>query len=87
MAATKSKPLRKCIGCGEQKEKNMLIRVIRSPEGDIRLDETGRANGRGAYVCREQSCLEKAVKTHALERSLHTSISKEIYDTLKNSIC
>ena len=69
-------PLRQCVGCRE------LVRVIKTPEDEICLDKTGRKNGRGAYICLNQACLEKAKKTKALERSLKTEIPEEIYQTI-----
>jgi predicted RNA-binding protein YlxR (DUF448 family) len=76
-------PLRKCVGCGEMKNKKEMIRIVRSPEGDFSVDATGKKNGRGAYLCNNEDCLEKAVKGHGLEKSFSTAISKEVYDALK----
>ena len=76
-------PLRQCIGCREMKEKKNLIRVVKTPEGDYLLDATGKANGRGAYLCKDKACLERAISGHGLEKSFHEAISKEIYDALK----
>ena len=73
--------MRQCIGCQEMKSKKEMIRVIKTPEDEICLDKTGRKNGRGAYICLNQACLEKAKKTKALERSLKTEIPEEIYQT------
>lgn len=84
MTAAKRIPLRKCTGCGEMKEKKSLIRVLLGTDGSISIDDTGKKNGRGAYLCRNLSCLNKAIKTKGLERSLKTSISAEIYEQLKN---
>ena len=75
-------PLRQCLGCREMKPKKELIRVVRSPEGEISLDTRGKANGRGAYVCPDPACLKKAAKSKALERALETSIPEEIYALL-----
>ena len=75
-------PMRQCLGCREQKPKRELIRVVRSPEGDISLDFRGKANGRGAYVCPDPACLKKAIKQKALERALETAIPEEIYAQL-----
>ena len=75
-------PMRQCLGCREQKPKRELIRVVRSPEGDISLDFRGKANGRGAYICPDPACLKKAVKQKALERALQTPIPEEIYAQL-----
>jgi len=79
-------PMRKCIGCGEMKTKKELIRVIRTPEGDICLDQTGRQNGRGAYICQDVSCLEKAVKNKGLERSFGQKINSDVYDELRKEL-
>ena len=75
-------PMRKCLGCQEMKPKKELIRVVRSPEGEITLDFKGKAPGRGAYVCPDTQCLKKAVKAKALERAFSTEIPKSIYDAL-----
>ena len=77
---------RQCTGCGEKKDKKELIRVIKTPEGDITVDFTGKKNGRGAYICRSGECLEKAIRNHGIERSLKTGILPEIYDSLKKEI-
>ncbi len=81
-----NKPMRRCVGCGISKEKSELIRVIRDTEGNIRLDPTGRANGRGAYVCRDEKCLEMAIKKKGLERTLKVSVPEEIADDLKKEL-
>jgi predicted RNA-binding protein YlxR (DUF448 family) len=79
----KKVPMRSCIGCMEKKEKRDLVRVIRTPEGEIRLDPTGRANGRGAYLCRNPQCLEKARKKGSLSRALQCEIPSSVYDELE----
>lgn len=79
----KKTPMRQCLGCREMKEKKELIRVVRTPEGGIQLDFKGKVPGRGAYVCRSSDCLEKAVKTRALERALGPKIPQELYDALR----
>lgn len=79
----KKQPERSCIGCGLKKPKSELIRILRSPEGEYSLDESGRKNGRGAYLCRDKSCLEKAWKKKGLERSFKEAISQEIYEALR----
>ena len=78
----KTIPIRQCIGCREQKPKKELIRVVRSPEGQVSLDFRGKAPGRGAYLCRDSACLKKAVKSRALERALSVSIPQEVFDRL-----
>lgn len=75
-------PMRQCIGCGEMKNKKEMMRILRSQEGPIVLDITGKKNGRGAYLCRSKECLKKAVKSRGLERSFKMSIPTEVYDHL-----
>lgn len=79
-------PQRTCVGCNTQKNKGDLIRIVINKEGDIFIDKTGRANGRGAYICNNPECLEKVIKSKRLERSFETKISDEIYDDLRNEI-
>ncbi|MDE6319641.1 MAG: YlxR family protein [Lachnospiraceae bacterium] len=75
--------LRQCVGCGEMKDKKEMMRVLRSAEGPIFLDMTGRKNGRGAYLCKQMECLAKARKNKGLERSFKQRIPDEIYETLE----
>jgi predicted RNA-binding protein YlxR (DUF448 family) len=82
MIKTKKIPQRKCVGCNEMKDKKSLLRIVRSPEGEISLDLTGKKNGRGAYVCPDKACITKAVKEKRLERALEKSISDEVYNKL-----
>ena len=82
----KSIPQRMCTGCHEHRAKNELVRVVRSPEGEVSLDLTGRKNGRGAYICRSADCLRRAVKSRALERSLETAIPEEVYLRLQQQM-
>ena len=79
-------PLRMCTGCGEKKTKKELVRVVRSKEGEISLDLTGRKAGRGAYVCRSLDCLKKARKTRRIERSLDCQIPDEVYDAMEKEM-
>lgn len=79
-------PLRKCSGCGEMKPKKELIRVVRSPEGEVSLDLTGRKAGRGAYVCPSLSCLQAARKARRLERSFACAIPPEVYDRMEQEL-
>lgn len=76
-------PMRQCVGCGEMKSKKDMMRVLRSEDGAILLDMTGRKNGRGAYLCMNKECLVKAGKNRGLERSLKVSIPQEIYENLE----
>lgn len=76
-------PLRQCVGCMEMKEKKSMMRVLKTPEGDIVLDTTGKKNGRGAYLCNSLDCLKKAQKNKGLERSFKMSLSNEIYAGLE----
>ena len=75
-------PMRQCVGCREMKAKKELVRVVRSPEGEISLGFRGKAPGRGAYVCPQAECLRRAIKSRALERGLDCQIPQEIYDQL-----
>jgi len=79
-------PMRQCTGCREMKPKRELIRVVRSPENEISLDFKGKAQGRGAYVCKNQECLKKAIRSKALERSLEIPIPEEIYALLREQM-
>ena len=76
-------PMRQCIGCREMKEKRELMRILRTPEGELTLDATGRKNGRGADLCRDFQCFVKAKKAKALERSFQMSIPQEVYESLE----
>ncbi len=78
--------MRKCVGCSERKEKKALIRVLRTPEGEITIDATGRMNGRGAYLCRDPECLKKARRNRGLYRSLETEIPDEVYERLEKEL-
>lgn len=82
----KKTPLRKCTGCNEMKDKRELIRVVKTKENEFFIDKTGKANGRGAYICPTQDCLEKAVKNKGLERSFKTRIPNETYENLKEAL-
>lgn len=83
---SKKIPLRQCVGCGEAKNKKDMIRVLRTEENSIVLDETGKKNGRGAYLCKTKECFLKARKNKGLERSFKMSIPDEVYDTLEREI-
>lgn len=86
MSAVRKIPMRKCVGCSERKTKQELIRVVRTPEGEFLLDESGRRNGRGAYLCRCTACLEKARKNRGLARSFGTAIPEEVYEALEKEM-
>ena len=79
-------PMRKCVGCNEQKSKKELIRVLKTPEDRILMDATGRQNGRGAYLCRNPQCLAKARKNKGRERSLQIQIPAEVYEQLDEEL-
>ena len=79
-------PMRQCLGCREMKPKKELIRVVRSPEGDISLDFRGKAPGRGAYICPDAQCLKKAVRARALEKAFSTQIPEEVYEKLNEEM-
>ena len=86
MAKERKLPLRKCSGCGEMKPKIELVRVVRSPEGEISLDLHGKKSGRGAYVCKNPACLKKAQKSKALERAFSMSIAESVYEELSSQL-
>lgn len=75
-------PLRMCMGCGEMKPKPELVRIVRSPEGEVSLDTVGKKPGRGAYLCPSEACLQAARKKKRIERALDVQISEEIYETM-----
>jgi predicted RNA-binding protein YlxR (DUF448 family) len=76
-------PMRMCVGCREMKPKKELIRIVRSPEGRIFIDPVGKASGRGAYLCLQSECFDKAKKTKALEKSFELRINDEVYNELQ----
>ena len=75
-------PQRQCMGCRERKPKKEMIRIVRTPEGVVTLDFSGKMNGRGAYICPDPACLKKVQKSKALDRSLEVTIPEEVYDRL-----
>ena len=79
-------PMRMCVGCREMKPKKELILVVRQPSGQVMLDRTGKAAGRGAYVCPDSACLEKARKSKVLERTLEASIEPAVYEQLAKEL-
>lgn len=85
-AVKKKIPQRRCVGCQGTFDKRDLMRVVRSPEGQISLDFTGKKSGRGAYLCFNEACFKKAKKSGILARALECEISPEIYDALEHEI-
>ena len=79
-------PVRRCVGCGEHFPKGELVRVLRTPEGDVVLDLTGKKSGRGAYICKKASCLKKARKSKRIESSLECTIPETVYDRMEEEI-
>ena len=79
-------PLRKCLGCGESKDKRELVRVVRSPDGEVSLDLTGKKAGRGAYICKDVSCLKKAKKQKRFERAFECEIPDEVYAQMEDEL-
>ena len=79
-------PQRQCMGCRERKAKREMIRVVRCTDGQVRLDFSGKLNGRGAYICPNSECLKKAQKTRSLERSLEVAIPEEVYERLSREM-
>ncbi len=79
-------PMRQCMGCNEHKPKAELLRVVRTPEGEISLDFTGKKSGRGAYLCRDVKCLKKARKSHRIDRTLECDIPDAVYDAMEEEM-
>ena len=79
-------PQRQCMGCRERKNKRDMIRVVRTPEGNVNLDFGGKMNGRGAYICHDPECLKKAIRSKALERSLEVAIPEDVYARLQKEM-
>ena len=79
-------PQRQCMGCRERREKRQMIRVVRTPEGNVNLDFSGKMNGRGAYICPNPECLKKALRSKALDRSLEVTIPEEVYARLEKEM-
>lgn len=86
MAGVKKIPMRMCLGCGEMKPKKTLIRAVKSPEGEISLDLTGKKSGRGAYICRSCECFDKARKARRFEKAFSCKISEEVYDSMAKEL-
>lgn len=82
----KKRPLRKCISCGEMKEKSELIRVVKNKENEISVNLDGKANGRGAYICKDLNCLENAIKYKKVNRALQMNVPEEIFNKLREEI-
>ena len=78
--------MRLCLGCGEMKPKRELNRVVKAPDGEISLDTTGKKSGRGAYICPEPGCMEKAQKAGRLERTFSCRVEKDVYDALQQQL-
>jgi predicted RNA-binding protein YlxR (DUF448 family) len=88
MAATEGKklPTRRCTGCGEHFPKTQLVRILRTPEGEIKLDLVGKLSGRGAYICKSIACLKKARRAKRIEHSLECKIPDEIYESIESQL-
>lgn len=85
-ASTKKVPVRRCVGCGEHFPKGELVRVLRTPEGEVLLDLTSKKSGRGAYICKKAACLKKARKSKRIEASLECAIPADVYDRMEEEI-
>ena len=79
-------PMRNCKGCNEMKPKKELIRIVKSPEGEISLDLTGKKNGRGAYICHSVECFKKVRKSRRLEKEFECKIPEEVYDLMEKEL-
>lgn len=82
----KRTPMRKCLGCGEMIGKKGAVRVVRSKEGEVSIDLTGKKSGRGAYICRDMQCFDAVKKAHRLERSLKCAVTQELYEALEKEL-
>ncbi len=82
----KKLPTRRCTGCGEHFPKNVLVRILRTPDGNIVLDKTGKGSGRGAYICKSAACLNKARRASRIERSLNCEIPSDIYTRIEEEL-
>ena len=79
-------PQRTCMGCNQKKDKKDLIRIVKNKDNEIKVDKTGKMQGRGAYICNDVNCLEKVIKNKRLEKVLETKISQEIYENVRGVI-
>ena len=79
-------PMRMCVGCREMKPKKELLRIVRSPEGEVFVDTTGKKSGRGAYVCYQENCLTRAIKQRQLDRALEVTVAAELTEQLKEAL-
>lgn len=86
MSNTKKVPMRKCVGCGEMKNKKEMMRVVRTSDNEFVLDVTGKKNGRGAYICNSEACLSMAIKNRGLEKSFKQAIPNEVYEGLEKEM-
>ena len=84
--AEKKTPMRMCVACRQMTPKRQLLRVVRTPENDIRPDPTGKLSGRGAYLCKSAQCLERAKKTRALDRALEHKVGEEVFTLIEKEI-
>jgi len=86
MPRIKKVPLRMCVGCQQMKPKKELIRVVRTPDEKVEIDPTGKRSGRGAYICPDRECLEKALKGKRLDKALQRSLTSEVVEALKQEL-
>lgn len=86
MQRVKKIPLRKCLGCNEMKPKKELLRIVRSPEGKVSIDKTGKAAGRGCYICQDIECLEKAIKAKRVQNALEVQVDNELFEQLRGQL-
>ncbi|MDF2520872.1 MAG: putative nucleic-acid-binding protein implicated in transcription termination [Clostridia bacterium] len=86
MQKVKKVPLRKCLGCNEMKPKKELIRIVRSPEGKVSIDKTGKAPGRGCYICPSIDCLEKAIKAKRVQSALEVQVDADLFEVLRGQL-
>ena len=83
---TRKIPQRKCVACQQHKDKKELIRIVKTPEGEIVIDDNYKKNGRGAYLCRDEKCISQAIDKRLLNKSLKVSIDEEFYQEIKDHV-
>lgn len=86
MKKPKSIPIRQCLGCNEHFPKSELVRVLRAPDGSVMIDVTGKKSGRGAYICKDQNCLKKALKSKRIDKTLECTVPEELYSEIAESL-
>jgi len=87
MPKVRKSPQRTCVGCGKVADKRSLVRIVRTPEGDVAVDPTGKRSGRGAYVCAASECVQRAARLGKLSRALEAEIPGDVVAALAQMVC